>query len=81
MERKVSMDSTHSVPCLSMHGGLPPQPPDVEKWEDRLFALTDEIERQEGVPIEYAYHLAQVRLEMVYEPPQDDVVPVMNCPI
>ena len=79
-ERNISMDSTHSVPCLSMHGNSPPNPSDWEALEERLFALTDEIERDEGVPVEYAYHLAQLRLGMICELPSADVVPPSESP-
>lgn len=63
------MDSTHSIPPVS-NGGSPPIASSWEQWEERLFVLTDQIEREEGVPIEYAYHLAQMRLGMICEAPE-----------
>ena len=74
-----------------MHAGSPsiplasseqsPNPSDWEALEERLFALTDEIERVEGVPIEHAYHLAQMRLGMVSAEPQaEQGVPLSECP-
>lgn len=60
------MDSTYSIPLVSM-AGSPLREPSWEQWEARLFALTDQIEALEDVPIEYAYHLAQMRLGMICE--------------
>ena len=55
--------------------GAPPHASDWNAWEERLFALTDEIEGREGVCIEYAYRLAQMRLGMLPREPVAIVPP------
>lgn len=60
------MDGAYSIQPQS-RGGSPPAEQGWEQWETRLFALTDQIESEEGVSIEYAYHLAQMRLGMLCE--------------